>query len=181
MVVTSAATFLEMLVITLSKISEHLNLMGSYGWVAYFAPLFAELTYRELQLAVPMPFTTSKLLLTQLILLGRREGILVSIVKFYLMLDLFNTQQPTLLALALLGAWQLSFHPLLHTTTALAQAKRTVANALFLALLAFNLDRDAAQVHQIVDFYIITHLLLSAAEVLSRVMAPATPPSSPHT
>ena len=103
-------------------------------------------------------------------------------VKYYFMLDLFNTAQPTLLSLTIMAAWQLSFHSLLHINTTLARAKRTVADGFFLVLLVFNLDKDAAQIHQILDFYIITHLLLSAAEVLGKVMAPKkskVPPLSP--
>jgi hypothetical protein len=90
------------------------------------------------------------------------------------MLDVYATQQPSLYSLALLAAWQASrmAGSPLRFGTALARAKGRLADALFLGMLCFSLGEEGSVIHQLVNFYMITHLLMGAGEVANRILGP---------
>jgi hypothetical protein len=108
----------------------------------------------------------------QLIFVNHSSGYLVALIKFYFMLDIYNTQQPSIYSLILLAAWQISNMPKspfkFHND--LGRAKGKLADILFLGMLCFSLAEEASVIHQLINFYMITYLLLGAGEVVNRIM-----------
>lgn len=74
----------------------------------------------------------------------------------------------------MLAAWQATHLPEspLRSTTQLARAKNKLADALFLVMLCFSLDEDGSVIHQLINFYMITHLLMGAGEAANRLVEP---------
>ncbi len=97
---------------------------------------------------------------------------MITLIKCYFMLDIYATQQPSLYSLALLAIWQASRMPgsPLRFATTLAKTKGKLADMLFLGMLCFSLSEDGSVIHQLVNFYMITHLLMGAGEAANRVM-----------
>jgi hypothetical protein len=93
------------------------------------------------------------------------------------MLDIYSTQQSSLYSLLLLAAWQASHMPNspFRFATPLAKAKAKLADVLFLAMLCFSLAEEASVIHQLLNFYIITHLLMGAGEVANRLVDGSQP------
>lgn len=172
MVITSTATLIELIAMALIKASQYLHISNHYYLVIILLPLASELLGKLKIGAVVLSASSSKLLWMQLLLAGQSGGFLITLLKFYFMQDIYSTQQPCLYSLVLLAAWQASHMPNspLRSSTPLAKAKTKLADMLFLIMLCFSLAEEASVIHQLINFYMITQLLMGTGELANRIM-----------
>lgn len=173
MVITSTAALLEMTVVSLLKVTQWLQISTQYYLIIILLPLGVELLSRA-NMGLFLAGTSGKLLYMQILFVNQEAGYLITLIKSYFMLSVYATQQPCIYSLTLLAAWQATRLPgsPLRSTTALAKAKNKLADALFLCMLCFSLDEEGSVIHQLINFYMITHLLMGAGEAANRLMDP---------
>jgi len=86
------------------------------------------------------------------------------------MQDYYDTNQSCVIPLVLLILWQLWNTPVIYQkySTPLAKNKKKLADAVYLFVLCLNLAEEGT-FPQIIDYYILTHLLLGLGEVINTV------------
>lgn len=172
MIITSVVTIVELLALGFGKFSDLVFNSGSYYKFLVLAPLIGD--FFGLYTFTLLHFTPSfsKFLWMQFAFAGSSTAYLISLIKFYFMLDIYSTNQPFLESIIILSAWQVCQLPgsPLRSTGRLAQAKRRLADLLFLFLLCVSLSEEAGVIHQLINFYMITHLLLGAGEAVNLLL-----------
>jgi hypothetical protein len=173
MVITSTAALLEMVAACLLRVTQWLHISRQYYLIVVLLPLGVELLSRA-NLGLFLAGTSGKLLCMQVLFVNYEAGYLITLIKSYFMISVYATQQPCIYSLALLAAWQATRLPgsPLRSTTPLAKAKNKLTDALFLGMLCFSLEEEGSVIHQLVNFYMITHLLMGAGEAANRLMDP---------
>lgn len=83
-----------------------------------------------------------KILSFQLIFNGCCQGHLITIIKFYFIIDIYQTSQPAFSSLLLIAAWQISNLPNtpFKLNNNIDKAKRKLADILFLTMLCFTIN-----------------------------------------
>ena len=112
-------------------------------------------------------------------MINHESGYIITLIKCYLMQDYYDTNHSCIYPLVLLILWQLWNTPSIYTriSTPLATNKKKMADIIYLFILCLNLIEEGV-VPQIIDYYILTHLLLALGEIINTVFAhpPLQPP-----
>jgi hypothetical protein len=172
MIITSAVTFIELLSAGLVELAQYLRISNNYYIAMALLPLFSEVVGRVTIGMVTFHPSSGKFLWLQLIFSNSHSGYLITLIKFYFLQDAYSTQQPVTFSLLLLSSWQIMHmldSPFL-LRTALASAKRKITDILFMLILCMSICEDGNVIHQIVNFYMIIHLLLGAGEYLNKTL-----------
>lgn len=172
MIITSAATFIELLSVALVKVAQYLRISNNYYIAMALLPLFSEVVGKVTIGVVTFHPSSGKFLWLQMIFSNSPSGYLITLIKFYFLQDAYSTQQPVVFSLLLLSSWQIMHmpdSPFIFRTN-LALAKRKITDVLFMLILCMSLGEDGNMIHQIVNFYMIIHLLLGVGEFLNKAM-----------
>jgi len=86
------------------------------------------------------------------------------------MQDYYDTDSSCVYPLILLALWQIWNNPTIKTkfSTPLAKTKKRVTDFIYLFLMCLNLA-DQGSFSQIVDYYMLTHLLHGLGEILNTL------------
>lgn len=172
MIITSVVTVIELLALGFGRFSDLVYSSSNYYKLAVLLPLIGDFCgfYSFSLLSFTPSF--SKLLWMQLVFASPSTAYIISLLKFYFMLDIYTTSQPCFESIILLSAWQVCqlLNSPLRSSGGLAQAKRRLADLLFLFLLCASLGEEAGVIHQLINFYMITHLLLGAGEAVNLLL-----------
>jgi len=78
--------------------------------------------------------------------------------------DIYGTNSASIYSLILLALWQINNIKgiSVHRNSQLAISKRRMTDIIFLFMLCMSLSEEASVIHQLMNFYMITHLLLAA-------------------
>lgn len=136
------ASLIQIVAIVLNKFSQKVNIADSYSyWLVFFLPFLSELVGKITFGDVEINKSSSKLLWIQVLMVNSKPGFLITIIKCYFMLDIYDTAQSAVMPLILLSLWQVIHMPNfpIKFTSSLAIAKRTVVDILFLMIFCMSL------------------------------------------